>query len=41
MRSNREIRGRMKKRRKSNTVKGEDLCSRLGYTPRRNHHPTP
>jgi len=41
MRSDREIRGRVEKRRKSNIVEGEDLRSRLDYTPRRNHHPTP
>jgi len=41
MRSDREIRGRMEKRRKNNTVEGEDLRPQLGYTLRRNHHLTP
>ena len=38
MRDNRKIRGRLKMRGEGNTVKGENLRSRLGYTLRRNCH---
>jgi len=41
MRSDREIRVRVEKRRKNNTVEGEVLRPQLGYTPRRNHHLKP
>jgi len=41
VRSSKEIRGRIEKGRKSDTVEREDLHSQLSYTPRRNHHPTP
>jgi len=40
-RSSRKVRRRLEKRKKSDTVKGEDLHSRLGYAPRRNCHQTP
>jgi len=33
MRSSRKVRRRLEERRKSDTVEGEDLCSRLGYAP--------
>jgi len=41
MRSDRKIRERMEKRRKSNTVEGKDLRSQLSYTQGRNRHPAP
>jgi len=41
VRSSREIRGRMEKRRESDTVEREDLCSQLSYTSRRDRYPAP
>jgi len=38
VRDNRKIRRRLETRRKNNTVEGEDLCPRLSYPQRRNHH---
>jgi len=38
MRDNRKVKRRLKTRRKNNTVEGEDLCPRLSYPQRRNHH---
>jgi len=39
--SNKEIRGRLETREKSNSMKGENLHPRLSYIPRRNYHQIP
>jgi len=38
IRSSRRVGKRLEKRRKSDTVEGKDLCSRLGYALQRNHY---